>query len=74
MIIGDDILIIQIYNIVDNKYYFTPNDEKISYYNDVFVYGQQIDDLLSLDYNKIHCLHFNSTKKLINTVNQLQRY
>lgn len=73
LIIDDNILIIQIYNIINNKYYFTPNDEKISHYNNVFVYGQQVDDLLSLDYNKIHCLHFNSTKKLINIVNQLQK-
>ena len=73
LIVNNDILIIQICNITNNKYYFTPNDQNISQYNDVFVYGEQVEDLLSLDYNKIHCLHFNSTKKLIDIVNQLQK-
>ena len=73
LIINNDILIIKISNIFDDKYYFNSTNENISKYNNVFVYGEQIEDLLSLDYNKIHCLHFNSTKKLINNVNKLQK-
>ena len=70
---NSSVVLIKIINIINNIFYFTTNNPNINKYNNIFVYGEEVQDLLSLDYNKIHCLHFNSTKKLINTVSQLQK-
>jgi len=69
-IVNNKVVIIYIKKNINNNFYFI--DNRLDSNKEIFVYGIQVEDLMSVDYNKLHCIHFNTTKHLINKIDSLE--